>query len=309
MSKYINEFKNQIINKKSLHSLLIEFYNFLMDTLSQINFENFFMLTTPYEENYKNYISLYLLSNFPFLNSEKVLESFIETLNKEYNFSSNSNKKKKKFKYENNEIINQESILINRSNILLEIIFNSKADVINIFNSSKKEMSFIQIFNEFESKFKITFNSYKDWLLHYNMQINSQNQLVCSIEKNLIDKIDNQNIETIIWSFNSSKSINNKENIMSSFAIKMLGFMNNEFKTCLEKTYKKEFLKQIKRECNGYFRHTIIDGTDKELSNNWNKFNENEKLLIMNKTISIYLCFLATLKEEGFLEDINKVFK
>ena len=88
---------------------------------------------------------------------------------------------------------------------------------------------------------------------------------------------------------------------MSKIAIEMAHYLNKhgDYKKYFvdKNIFTSNFYANLERENNGYFRHTSKDSGDKDKSEEWLNFNENEKLKIINQKLIIYSFILAMIEK------------
>lgn len=134
--------------------------------------------------------------------------------------------------------------------------------------------------------------------------------LIIETEENiLLDEINNDVIYDLFFKFKSSSNLQDKEEIMTNLAVKISNVFSSEKILLNEYYFSDENIKKMKRNFNGYFRHTVLDSGDSEISNEWLNFSNDEKEYQLRKYFNICLYIFLILKSENklnlFLEKIN----
>ncbi len=197
-------------------------------------------------------------------------------------------------------------------NTLLDILFNLEVTI-------KKDKLPLHIildekykgFNDNWDLFNEYFQTCKDILRYYSIEFNDKTlNFEFSEQKLMVENINNKKVFDFVYDYRKSNNFNEKFNIFSSFAKNYIyGLLNNRKKFKYEQSLIGSILKdfdKIKRECNGFFRHSINDSGSTDETKKWNLYSEEEKIQIMNETLSIYLFILSYLRDKGI--NLNKIF-
>ncbi len=200
-----------------------------------------------------------------------------------------------------------ENMLIDLSNILLEIIFSLSANGFGskiIFDPYKFE---IKNFNMEEFKLII------DILNSFLISFDEKKKILIKInEKLMLENINNETLDSIIYEYKKSNKFLEKYKTFSFLAKEYIyPILNNskfkEWMNILKIYFSNGFINNLKNECNGYFRHSINDSGKTQKTEEWEKLSDEEKISVMNKTLITYLFIFSILTDHG--KDINKLNK
>lgn len=125
---------------------------------------------------------------------------------------------------------------------------------------------------------------------------------------NLLSTLSSENtmqISELIKKCLITEQLVDKLSYMSQIAIKMSKYLaknNNIYKNYFinNNIFIEKYYNCLSRENNGYFRHDSEDSGDKEKTKEWNEFDDNTKIKIINEKIIIYSFILA------MIENIDK---
>lgn len=134
----------------------------------------------------------------------------------------------------------------------------------------------------------------------------SEYMLFPSEQKILLENINNSTFSEMVYLYKGSKTFLEKENNFSAIAKKCFFLFNKndkKYRDLFLKYFNKEKLDNLSRECNGYFRHSVTDPGDKEKSSEWDSFDENKRIEIMNETFSVYLFILSLLRDNNLIDE------
>lgn len=192
-------------------------------------------------------------------------------------------------------------------------------NLFSLFNDIKYETIFgkeTNIFNDnINNDFVYTLNSFSNNIKIYGLEyIKDKKIIVMSEQKKLIDYINNPTLYERFLNFNKSSNILEKETIIRNIVIDYCYIFTDSSKSAkefevLSKYFKKDFLEKIKRENNGYFRHSIKDVGDSQKTKEWLSLSDDEKIEIMNERIIIFIASIAILKHNGLNVWNNEVKK
>lgn len=213
-----------------------------------------------------------------------------------------------------NEINIDELIFL--SNVMIELIFSLTTTIID--NEDKEiQISFWQIIsedqniikpNEQMNNFISGFETCIEILKFYSLRFNQDTLTIERTEQGLlIDNINSNNISNLVYEYKKANNFDEKYKNFCFFAKEYIyPLLNNSKKFKNEQEIIKKFIddfNNLKNECNGYFRHSPNDSGATEKSKYWDSLENNEKIKIMNETLSVYLFLLSILRDHNF--DIN----
>lgn len=206
---------------------------------------------------------------------------------------------------------------INHNNVydnLLKLIYIYNNVDLYIFNNLQNNTKYIKklkIYNWLQlqknkniATYIGTWNSLIKWAPYHGYEFKFSDkglELLDDNMDNILSSISSEPISTLIKNCLIETNFQTKETYMSKIAIEMAHYLNTNGKYKIyfvdENIFTSKFYKNLERENNGYFRHTLKDSGDKEKTEEWINFNENEKLEIINQKLIIYSFILAMIEK------------
>lgn len=292
MSDILEKFKKEQINDQEKCKFLERFADFIWNYLYEINewFNEY-----GFREYSSNIIKSLTLAQFNNISPE--LKNWI--YEKTVKFKSPSDW------LDEFEYTNEEKYLkyLNISLAIFREITNFKYRIRGVYDQDIE----VNLFEELSDD--KTYNElqwFKKELSIFNLKFNDEFFLVDSIEHNeLLKNINFDKLNNVVYRIKSSLSLETKEESMLMLAKNMLHVIEkkSKYRNVLDKFLNKNFLDNLGRECNGFFRHNIQDSGDKECTQKWIDFENQEKEEIINKTLTYYLSILAILRDENMIDD------
>lgn len=129
-----------------------------------------------------------------------------------------------------------------------------------------------------------------------------------TVESEILKLINEETIYSLYIKFQQAKNLKDKEEIMVYLSVKISFIFENEKNVLKKYFFTENSIDDLKRNFNGYFRHTPKDKGLSDRTKEWLNFTDNEKEEIIDRYIRICLFIFLILKKERkmdlFLENI-----
>lgn len=290
------KFKKHLLSSQSQEKFL-EKYCYIFEQLIKEIYVNCFW--------YKTYITPFSFKKSLDLKILELTDNLFNNLNDDFLKFIKNQYTKKEYNDdlgENIEIFDYYSYL----NLLLFIMFSAVA--YDVYSNQVLFSQYLKHNNDLDYRFNIFLKN----LEYYSLKFDYDNYCIITTEHyELLETIESETLNSLVYNIKSSNTLEVKSTFMSKLAINIMHILeNNDFHKILvgetnDMPFKKDFIKRLSREANGYFRHRIEDSGDKDCTKEWLLFNEQEKINIINKTLTYYLSILAIIKNN----DDNFIFR